>query len=621
MNTREVGALIQQKTGCTATWKKGRLLTRCPAHPDKTPSLSVSEGRDGRVLLKCFAGCSTDEICASVGLTLADLMPDPISRLPPKQKPVKGRVVATYRYTDEQGKLLHEVQRMEPKSFLQRRPDPLNPSARIRNMDGVRRVPYRLPETLAAIARGETVFIVEGEKDAANLAKWDLPVTCNAGGAEKWTDKHTQALGIANFVIIPDNDPAGLRHFVSVARSLVNAGCTVRRLDLPSELNGRLVKDLSDWQSAGGSRENFLALVKQAMAEPACTLVSLEEDVPEEPPSSDEEENVLPPIVSIEHFMAHPLPLRPMLIEGCLRRGHKLNLSGGSKTSKTWALLQLCLAIGTGTRWFGLRCHPGKVLYMNLELDDASCQDRIQELQKATGLTMVGVDLWNLRGYCKPLSILIEEIKRRVCGAGYAAIVIDPIYKLMDGDENSNSDMAKFMNHLDDLVRETVAAIIMASHFAKGMQGGKSAIDRTAGAGVFGRDPDAILTMTEVQSDHDLPPGLGEPLQLEGTLRHFPRLPARKLFFRYPIHVMDDQGLLANAKIPGSSGRPAKLSPNQLEAALLSGCPEGKSMSLANLADRFGVNQKTLRRKLEKMPGWQVLDGNVSKAEPACAVP
>jgi hypothetical protein len=50
-------------------------LACCPAHEDATPSLSVKEGDDGRLLLKCWAGCSVDEVVGSLGLTLADLFP------------------------------------------------------------------------------------------------------------------------------------------------------------------------------------------------------------------------------------------------------------------------------------------------------------------------------------------------------------------------------------------------------------------------------------------------------------------------------------------------------------------------------------------------------------------
>lgn len=48
---------------------------RCPAHDDRGPSLSVKEGDDGRVLMHCFAGCSTTDVAAAIGMTITDLFP------------------------------------------------------------------------------------------------------------------------------------------------------------------------------------------------------------------------------------------------------------------------------------------------------------------------------------------------------------------------------------------------------------------------------------------------------------------------------------------------------------------------------------------------------------------
>src|SRR5690606_38796006 len=91
----------------------------CPAHDDRQPSLSIAEGEDGRVLLKCHAGCSTEAICAAIDLQLSDLMPA-------SDRSVNGkpRIVATYEYRDEASDLLFQVVRFEPKDFRQRRPRP-----------------------------------------------------------------------------------------------------------------------------------------------------------------------------------------------------------------------------------------------------------------------------------------------------------------------------------------------------------------------------------------------------------------------------------------------------------------------------------------------------------------
>ena len=136
-------------------------VAQCPAHDDQIPSLSVSEGMDGRVLLNCHTGCTTENVVDALGLSLADLF---------VQCSKKGRrpIVATYPYHGADGELLFEAVRFEPKTFRLRRPD--RSGGWTWNLKGVKRVPYRLPELLEAVNEGRTICIVEGEKDVDNLA-------------------------------------------------------------------------------------------------------------------------------------------------------------------------------------------------------------------------------------------------------------------------------------------------------------------------------------------------------------------------------------------------------------------------------------------------------------------
>jgi hypothetical protein len=91
---------------------------------------------------------------------------------------------------------------MEPKSFRQLRPDPDKPGKWLWNLDGITPVLYRLPQVLAAVKSGQTIYIVEGEKDADNLHALGLTATCNAMGAGKWRDSYSEALRGASVVII-----------------------------------------------------------------------------------------------------------------------------------------------------------------------------------------------------------------------------------------------------------------------------------------------------------------------------------------------------------------------------------------------------------------------------------
>jgi hypothetical protein len=185
-------------------------------------------------------------------------------------------VVANFAYEDEKGAVLSVVERVEylrgdggrvlkdgkvKKTFRQKRPDPAKPGRWIYNIDGVRVVPYRLPELLEAIAQSRAVFIVEGERKADVLAAWNIPATCNAMGAGHWTAEHSTFLKNADVVLIPDADEAGFRHMNAVGAALDGIATRVRVL----VLLGLPVKgDIVDWIKAGGTREQLDALVADA---------------------------------------------------------------------------------------------------------------------------------------------------------------------------------------------------------------------------------------------------------------------------------------------------------------------------------------------------------------------
>ena len=205
--------------------------------------------------------------------------------------------------------------------------------------------------------------------------------------------------------------------------------------------------------------------------------------------------------------------LSPPLIEGVLRQGHKLLLAGPSKAGKSFALLELCVSIAEGRPWMGFGCAQGKVLYVNLELDRASCLNRLRDVYKAQGNREQGtgnrnsqgapgslryIDVWNLRGAAVPMDKLAPKLIRRAQKKRYIAVIIDPIYKVITGDENSADQMAKFCNQFDLICSRLGCAVIYCHHHSKGAQGGKNAMDRASGSGVFARDPDALLDMIEL---------------------------------------------------------------------------------------------------------------------------
>lgn len=277
----------------------------------------------------------------------------------------------------------------------------------------------------------------------------------------------------------------------------------------------------------------------------------------------------LPEFENLETLLQNPPQLADELIEGVLRTGHKMLISGASKTSKSFMLIELAYAIAEGMNWMGKSCKQGKVLYVNLEVDRASCINRISEVYKAFGMNVGNhannIDIWNLRGHATTMERLAPKLIRRCEKQGYIAVIIDPIYKVMNGDENKAGDMAAFCNQFDAIANALNCSVIYCHHFSKGFQGGKKSIDRASGSGVFARDPDAILTVTELDVPESLVEAKGIPLRIEYTLREFKPLEPTDIWNRYPIHYVDDEGILSEYEPPRVDGEKAKVAQRNAE--------------------------------------------------------
>lgn len=277
----------------------------------------------------------------------------------------------------------------------------------------------------------------------------------------------------------------------------------------------------------------------------------------------------LPEFENLETLLQNPPQLADELIEGVLRTGHKMLISGASKTSKSFMLIELAYAIAEGMNWMSKRCKQGKVLYVNLEVDRASCINRISEVYKAFGMNVGNhannIDIWNLRGHATTMERLAPKLIRRCEKQGYIAVIIDPIYKVMNGDENKAGDMAAFCNQFDAIANALNCSVIYCHHFSKGFQGGKKSIDRASGSGVFARDPDAILTVTELDVPESLVEAHGIPLRIEYTLREFKPLEPTDIWNRYPIHYVDNEGILSEYEPESVDGEKAKMAQKNAE--------------------------------------------------------
>ena len=291
------------------------------------------------------------------------------------------------------------------------------------------------------------------------------------------------------------------------------------------------------------------------------------------------------------------------------------------------------MAIAEGRRWLNFQCQQGRVLYVNLEIDPASAVNRFFKIYDALGTPAENMDnimLWNLRGHAVPLDQLVPKMVRRVRDQKLQAIIIDPIYKVITGDENNASEMGAFCNQFDKICTETGCSVIYCHHHSKGSQGMKRAMDRASGSGVFARDPDAQLDMIELELTDDIKnnvrDGNATAWRLESSLREFPNITPINFWFEYPIHRVDVGGILGGmpaqgtpkaGKLNNPKSKSSDEAADEFRTAYDALNMDGK-VTVADLADYLGVSDKTVYSRLKKMDGEYLLEkGAIRRSAPA----
>jgi hypothetical protein len=244
----------------------------------------------------------------------------------------------------------------------------------------------------------------------------------------------------------------------------------------------------------------------------------------------------LPEVQDVTDFTKIKLENPPQLIWGVLHRGCKLAIGGGSKTFKTWTLLDMGLSVSHDKPWLSFKTTRSRVCYINLELPEWSIQHRLMALAKEKGITMQQgwLEIWNLRGYATTYTELLPIITQKLTTRNISLLIIDPVYKLYGNtDENSARDVSALLNGLERVTQKTGASIAFAAHFSKGNQASKQAIDRISGSGVFARDPDAIITFTKHEENN--------AYVIDATLRNCKTIEPFVVRWEYPLMRRDDE--------------------------------------------------------------------------------
>jgi len=460
----------------------------CPAHNDRNPSLSIKEGIDGKVLLNCFAGCDPDAVVEALGLDWSDCYP-PKSTSSATALKTKPKLVNIYPYHDANGDLLYERCRYEPKDFRFRRPDGAP------GLNGIEQTLYGLPQVIAAVAAGETIYITEGEADCVTLETLGKVAT-TTGSATSWQSKFAEYFAGATVRIIPDNDPAGRNYARGIARSLDQVAAKVSASIPPTDGS-----DITNHVRAGGT---LATLVDFDLAADVIELV------PEGQPTVDEEFDRIHAIRKAKYFaqgedffgkLAPPDPL----IDGILALNSTAMLFGKYGTGKTYVALNIGLHIATGRKFLGLDTVRAPVLFVAAERANQH-EGRVKAWLKIYNEPKAPDDLgfyWAPTPYLDAGEDL--HIIRIALEMGAKLIAVDTLSASMSGEESSNDDWNRFQEACNRITAATGACLLILHHPGKNTAAGARGASGMGGS---------ITTMIEAKK------GLGKTISLSDQGEH-----------------------------------------------------------------------------------------------------
>ena len=442
--TYTIGDVLEGLEGVKSTGKD-KWQGRCPAHEDNRASLSIGIGDTGKVLLHCHASCSYTDVMKALGLN-----GKPATR-------TAKRIVATYHYTDEDGKPLYQTVRYEPKDFRQLRSD--GNGSWHWNLRDTRRVLYRLPELLSA-EREAPVFVVEGEKDCDRLAGLRLTATTCPMGATKWRTEYNACLKGRNVALLPDLDTPGRKHAAQVAAELSGVADSVKIVELPDIPSSG--KDVSDWLNGNHTKDELLGLVQKA-----------EPYKPTEPVAP-----IAPSLKTLGDV--DPEPIRWLWPER-MAIGKLTLLAGDPGLGKSFVTLDLAARVSRGDGWpdcQAVTSEPGGVVLLSAEDDLAdTIRPRLDaagaDVKRIVAFTSVkrfdadsGEHTEHPFNLAEDLAVLEQAIAKV---PGCRLVVIDPISAYLGGtDSHKNAEIRGLLAPLSEIAGRHGVAVVAVTHLRKG---------------------------------------------------------------------------------------------------------------------------------------------------------
>jgi len=416
----------------------GTWMARCPAHEDHTPSLAIKDGDTG-VVFRCHAGCSQDAVLGALGIEPRELF------YAPSGTGTLGREVCAYDYTDEAGALLFQIVRFEPKTFRMRHPDPTGPGGFTPGLNGARKVPYHLPELVAAVKAGQRVFICEGEKDADAVRVKGHVATTNPGGAGKWRPEYTPFFQGAHVVIVADCDEPGRAHAKDVARQLAGVAAKVVIVEPAAG------KDVSDHLAAGRKLAELVPLDT-----PAVTASGTDADG----------------FISVGDLLAEPDNPNPWVVDGILPANGMGMLAAKPKVGKSTLARAMGLRVARGEPVLGRATMQGPVLYLALEDPRAAVKGHFRRMGATKADDNLQIFAGNVPEHAQVW--LGEQLEKR----DPVLVIIDTMqFFLGVTDLNDYSQVTTALRSILALVRgKSRAAVLVVHHCGKGDRQGFDAV-------------------------------------------------------------------------------------------------------------------------------------------------
>jgi putative DNA primase/helicase len=528
-------------------------------------------------------------------------------------------IVATYDYQDEEGEVLFQKVRTKNKKFWQRRPD--GRGGWLNGIKDGRRVLYRLPEIIEAMANGYAILIVEGEKDVDNLRRIGVPATCNFDGAAKfgeapkWRPEYSEALRGADVVVMPDHDEAGYAHADAIGSVLIGIAKSVRMLKLAEHwADCPRGGDISDWLKAGHTREALDALIEQAVLWT---------------PAGDAAQVTLAPRAGPVLIVRNAGDIEPEPIEwvwpGRIAIGKHTTIAGDPGVGKSQAMIFVVAAVTTGGELPGGegKARMGNVIILSAE--DGVADIIVPRLLAAgadrSRVTIVtgvldggnGTRTVSLQA---DLKLLRQEIRRI---GNVALVCIDPISSYLGKvDSHKNAELRSVLEPVGLLAEEERVAVLSVTHLSKGATGTK-ALYRFIGSIAFTAAPRAAFLVTEDPDDKDRrllllgKTNLGRPPQglafrlMQQLVRKDPDVQGSSVAWdAVPVTMTADEAIAAANG--GTQERSAlEGGVDYLREALANGPRDNKDVKRE--AEAHGISPITLRRAREKLGVFVEKDG------------